>query len=185
MYIQPINNSPNFNAKLNLQSKGFADYMEYLHMCKNVPKGQFNTSKNLGLFRKICKAFEKHPSNEVINADVKYRRSELFNARGFLETSKAHIIDIEPSRSDDGTAPMENILRKILNPDNKKLFNNLLGEKHKSSYNAWWDENIKPIWTDIQETFENNDILEEISESQLNRNFRRQKDIADGTAWFG
>ncbi len=60
--------------------------------------------KNLGLFRKICNAFEKHPSNEIINADVKYRIGELFNSRGVLSTSRAKITDVEPSRSDDGVA---------------------------------------------------------------------------------
>lgn len=173
------NNSTNFGAKLNLKSQGFNDYVQYMDSCKNAPKGYFNSSKNIGLFKKICKAFEAHPSKEVINADVFYRQGEAFNTRGTLKSSKAKIVDVEPSRSDDGVAPMQNILRKIVDPENKKMFHKLVGKEHESMYNAWWNKNIKPIWGDVKKTFNEGDTCPNISRKQYNKNFRQEVDIAD------
>ena len=169
----------NFKAHLNLKSSGFANYVKYMDSCKNAPKGCFNSRKNIKLFKKICDAFEKHPSDEIISADIKYRSGELFNARGVLKSSKVSIKDVEPSRSDDGTAPMQNILRKILDPDNEKMFNKLVGEKHKDSYKKWWNSNIKPIWPDIKKTFTAGDILPKITQEQYNKNFQKQVDITN------
>ena len=175
----------NFKAKLNLASTGFSEYIQYMISCRNAPEGYFNSSKNIKLFKKICDAFEKHPSNEVISADVIYRKHELYNARGVLKSSKIAIKDVEPCRSDDGTGPMENILRKILDPKNKKIFNKLVGEEYKSSYKSWWNKNIKKIWADIKDIyFFDEDILPQITENQYNKNFRKQIDIADKVCYF-
>ena len=90
-------NNPNFGAKINLKSRGMAEYCEYLDRCKNAPEGWFSSNRNIDLLSKICDAFEKHPSNEVLNTDVKYV-SGGFNARGVVQTSRGRIVDIEPSR---------------------------------------------------------------------------------------
>ncbi len=157
MKILPTNNfntcQLNFKAKINLNSTGVREYTEYLSQCIDAPKGYFRSNKNIELFNKICEAFEKHPSSEIIETSVFYRYGELFNARGVVKTSKAKITDVEPSRSDDGTGPMENLFRKLLNPANKMVFNKLLGKEHSGVYRSWWNENIQPIWDDINITY--------------------------------
>ena len=145
-------NNPNFGAKINLKSRGMAEYCEYLDRCKNAPEGWFSSNRNIDLLSKICDAFEKHPSNEVLNTDVKYV-SGGFNARGVVQTSRGRIVDIEPSRSDDGIGPMQYLFRKLLDKDNKNIFNKLMGEEHSSAYNNWWEENIKPIKKDIDDLY--------------------------------
>lgn len=135
-------NSPNFTAKINLKSRGVAEYCIYLDRCKDATGNYWNSKRNITLFSKIYDAFEKHPSNEVLNTDVKYV-SGGFNARGVVQTSQGRIVDIEPSRSDDGIGPMQYLFRKLLDKDNKNIFNKLMGEEHSSVYDSWWEENIR------------------------------------------
>lgn len=166
---------PAFKAKINLKSSGIAEYCNYLEQCKDAPKGYFSSNRNIDLFSRICKAFKNHPSEEVIETKVIYRKGELFNARGVLETSRGKITDIEPSRSDDGTGPMEYLFRKLLNPENKEVFNGLLGKEYSNIYHKWWNTNIKPIWKEINELYKiDNTIVDNPSEKVLNRLFREQ-----------
>lgn len=171
---QYTGNKPSFKAKLNLNSSGMREYKEYLERCIDAPAGYFSSNKNIELLKKICKAFEKHPSQETIDTDVYYRYGELFNARGVLKTSCGRITDIEPARSDDGTAPMQNLFRKFLNPDNRNIFNELLGAEYSKDYTKWWNTNIKPIWKEIKETFKMEEILEGVTEKDYNKEFRKQ-----------
>jgi len=166
---------PAFGAKINLKSSGIAEYCEYLERCKDAPKGYFSSNRNIDLFSKICKAFENHPSEEVIETKVIYRSGELFNARGVIETCRGRITDIEPSRSDDGTGSMEYLFRKLLTPSNKKVFNSLLGEEYSNIYSKWWNENIKPIWNEINDLYKiDTTIVDNLSEEKYNKLFRAQ-----------
>lgn len=166
---------PAFGARINIKSSGIADYCAYLESCKNAPKGCFSSNRNIDLFSKICKAFEKHPSQEVIDAKVVYLEREFCNARGVLETIRGKITDVEPSRSDDGTGPMEYLFRKFLNPDNKKVFNKLLGEEYSNIYSGWWNENIRPLWNEISDLYAIDDTIEHhFSEKSYNKYFRTQ-----------
>ena len=167
--------SPTFSAKINLKSSGIAEYCDYLKRCKDAPKGCFSSNRNIDLFSKICKAFENHPSKEIIETKVVYRSGELFNARGMLETNRGKITDIEPSRSDDGTGPIEYLFRKLLHPDNKKVFNGLFGEEYSNIYPKWWNKNIKPIWNEINELYKIDDtIVNNPDEKEFNHLFRKQ-----------
>ena len=76
---------------------------------------------------------------------------------------------------------MQNILRKIIDPENKQMFHKLVGNEHESMYNAWWNKNIKPIWGGVKKTFNEGDTCPNISRKQYNKNFRQEVDIADGT----
>lgn len=158
VHIMKVNNissnSPNFGAKINLKSRGIVEYCEYLERCKNAPEGWFSSNRNIALFSKICDAFEKHPSNEVLNTDLIYVRGG-FNVHGVAQTSRCRMVDMKPSRSDDGTGPMQCLFRKLLDKDNKKMFNKLMGEEHSSAYDSWWNENISPIKKDIDELYKN------------------------------
>ena len=183
MHISKIENNSNnlqtkllaFKAKISLKSSGIAEYCNYLERCKDAPKGWFSSNRNIDLFSKICKAFDNHPSEEVLETKVIYRKGELFNARGVLETNRGKITDIEPSRSDDGMGPMEYLFRKLLNPENKKVLNGLLGEEYSAIYPKWWNENIKPIWNEINELYKiDNTIAGNLSEREFNHFFRQQ-----------
>lgn len=182
MYLRRIENNrqviqakhPAFDAKINLKSSGFAEYCEYLECCKDAPKGYFSSNRNIELFSKICKAFENHPSEEIIDAKVIYLNG-YFNARGMVETRRGKIRDIEPSRSDDGNGPIEYLLRKLLDPNNKKIFNKLLGEEHSNIYSKWWNENIKPLWSEISDLYKiDTTIVDNLSEEKYNKLFRNQ-----------
>ena len=175
MQINKIkNNNQNFGARINLKSSGIAEYCQYLERCKDAPAGCFSSNKHIELFSKICDAFEKHPSNEILDTDVKYVKG-YFNARGVVDTSRGRIIDIEPSRSDDGKGPMDFLFRKLLDKDNKNIFNKLLGKEHSSVYDEWWNTNIKPIWNDISDLYKVDTTTgREFTTSDFNRMFKHQ-----------
>ena len=70
---------------------------------------------------------------------------------------------------------MEYLFRKLLNPENKEVFNGLLGKEYSNIYHKWWNANIKPIWKEINELYKiDNTIVDNPSEKVLNRLFREQ-----------
>ena len=98
---------------------------------------------------KIANALEKHPSDAVVKIDI-IKKSGFYGTRGSVTSRFATYKDVEPVQN-DGKTPIKNILRRILDPENKDCFNKLVGEKHSNIYNTWWDENIAPIWNEINE----------------------------------
>lgn len=177
MQVQAVNNYNNqqkFEAKVAIATEDMKVFMDYLGRYTKAEKPWYNSAKDLELTNKIFDAFEKHPSKEVIIPDVAYFRNTLFNARGTLESSKAAFIDTEPARS-DSIAPIKNIFRRILDPENKKQFNRLVGEKHASVYESWWKENIAPIWEDINHNFRESTFFEKNYDRKFNADFNRER----------
>jgi len=135
------------------------------------------------LFGKIEDAFEKHPSDARIWALVTERDAGLFYARGVIYSQYRRLVDVEPARSDSGTTPITNVFRKILDPENKKMLNSLLGVRDDDVTTNWWKQYIAPIWNEINTTYrettypgtkntvENNKILNDF--------FRKQIDAQD------
>ena len=83
-----------------------------------------------------------------------------------MESSRAAFIDTEPARS-DSIAPIFNIFRRILDSENKKQFNRLVGEEHAPIYESWWKENIAPIWEDINKNFRETTFFKKIMTKSL------------------
>ena len=110
----------------------------------------------------IFKAFEKHPSKEEIVPDIYYIKGALYNARGSLTSSKITLVDTEPARS-DSIAPILNIFRRILNPENKTSFNKLVGEEYTSEYENWWKNNIEPVNINLPAININGDVVAEFN----------------------
>lgn len=174
MLVQPINNNqPRFGAKVAVLSNDMKNFMDYLGRYTKAEKPYYNSAHDLELTNKIFDAFEKHPSKEVIIPDVVYLRDALFNARGTVTSSKAAFIDTEPARS-DSIAPIFNIFRRILDPENKKQFNKLVGEEHAPVYESWWKENISPIWDDINHNFRESTFFEYNYDKKFNEDFNRE-----------
>ncbi len=181
MQVQAINNynnQPNFSAKIVVKTDDMKLYMEYLNKYTKTKSQWYNSSKDLELTNKIFDAFEKHPSQEEIVPSVAYIKDVLFNARGTLESSKAAFIDTEPARS-DSIAPLKNVFRRILDPENKQTFNRLLGDKYESAYEGWWKENIAPIWTDIKANFRETTFFKENFDKEFNADFNRESGKAE------
>ena len=172
--VNTYNNQPKFGAKVTVVTEDMKIFMDYLTCYTNAKKPCYNSAKDLKLINKIFDAFEKHPSKEVIIPDVAYLRNTLFNARGTIESSKAAFIDTEPARSDSGTAPIFNIFRRILDPENKKQFNRLVGEEHAPVYESWWKENIEPIWEDINHNFRESTFFRKNYDKEFNADFNRE-----------
>ena len=176
MQVQAINtdnNQTSFGAKIVVKTKDMKTYMDYLGRYTKAEKPWYNSSRNLELTNKIFDAFDKHPSKEEIVPDVAYFTSVLFNARGTLESSKAAFIDTEPARS-DSIAPIFNIFRRILDPENKKQFNRLVGEEYATVYESWWKENIAPIWEDINNNFREQTFFKKNYDKEFNADFNRE-----------
>ncbi len=155
MRVLPIieNKEPAFKARL-INSLCWCEYMLYLKRHQYpAAKDVWDSSTNLVLAKKIQKAFNNHPSDAEINISVIYQNDGLYNTRGIIESKNAKFYDVEPAPNGSVSAPVENILRRILNPKNKNAFNLLVGEKYAKCYDSWWNENIKPIWNDITQFF--------------------------------
>lgn len=177
MHVQAVNNYNNqqkFGAKVAIVTEDMKIFMDYLGRYTKAEKPLYNSAKDLELTNRIFDAFEKHPSKEVIIPDVTYFRNTLFNARGTIESSKVAFIDTEPARSDSGTAPIFNIFRRILDPENKKQFNRLVGEEHAPIYENWWKENIAPIWEDINHNFRETTFFKKNYDKEFNADFNRE-----------
>jgi hypothetical protein len=172
--ISTCNNQTNFGAKISIVTDDMKLYMDYLGRYTKAEKPCYNSARDLELTNKIFDAFEKHPSKEVIIPDVAYFRDTLFNARGTIESSRAAFIDTEPARSDSGTAPIFNIFRRILDPENKKQFNKLVGEEYAPVYESWWQENISPIWEDINNNFREQTFFKKNYDKKFNNDFNRE-----------
>lgn len=178
MKIQPVDNQ-NFKARVSVKTDQMKNFMNYLEQNTNAPKGWYNSKNDLAVMNKIFYAFEKHPSKEEIVPDVSYLKNVLVNARGTLSSSKLKLIDTEPARS-DSIAPIKNIFRRILDPENKDSFNKLLGEEYADSYDKWWKDNIFPIWQHIKSNFRETTFFKGNYDKEFNEDFRSQK----GTYWI-
>lgn len=174
MQVQGVNNNQtSFGAKVAIATEDMKTFMDYLGRYTKAEKPWYNSSKDLELTNKIFDAFEKHPSKEEILPDVAYLENTLTNARGTIKSSKAAFIDTEPARS-DSIAPIKNIFRRILDPENKQQFNKLVGEEHAPVYESWWKENISPIWEDINKDFRETTFFKKNYDKEFNADFNRE-----------
>ncbi len=153
MNISPITNqnqNPTFNAGI-INNDYWCKFKTYLQYYKGR-KGYHDTTKELKLVKRIEKAFEAHPSETTLRISEIYQNGYSFGNRGMVESEFDRLVDVEPSR-EDGFGAIEHLFRKLLNPENKDLFNRLMGAGYEDKYNAWWNKHIRPIWNDIVETF--------------------------------
>ena len=90
------------------------------------------------LITKISEALKKHPSDVVIKPNI-ITKLGIYSTRGSITSRFATYNDVEPVEN-DGKAPIKNILRRILDPENKNCFNKLVGEKYSNIYDTWWNE---------------------------------------------
>lgn len=166
------NNNTQFKANV-LKTPALTASMEYMQKHSHPKKGFYDSAPDLALTKKIIKAFTKHPSKENIEIEETFRYNEMFNARGVISSSKATLVDTEPARS-DSIAPVLNVLRRIVDPANKKSFNKLVGEEYSKDYQPWWNKNIKPIWGQINERFREETCFEGNRDAQFNAMFNAQ-----------
>ena len=179
MKIQKTDNISPFKAKITVKSDEMKNFMNYLRNNTNAPSGWYNTKSDLALVNKVMAAFEKHPSPEELSPDVFYIRGTFFNARGTLSSSKAEFRDTEPARS-DSIAPIFNILRRILDPQNKQSFIKLTGEEYSAQYDEWWRQNISPIWKNINKNFREKTFFNGNYDKEFNEDFNKQ----EGNSWI-
>lgn len=185
MQINPINNisqNTNFNAKI-APNPEWNKYLQYINEFAPQKPGIFNTAKHKDLIEKLTNAIEANPSDALINIDVFYRKRENFNARGIISSQYGKFTDTEPVRDDSATAPIENILRRMLNPENRLQMCKLFGA-HKDAYdvvkqNEWWNEYIYPIWSNIQETFYEKTLYPKSQDAHFNKVFRELNPVTE------
>ena len=171
MKIQPISNQ-SFTATLAIEGD-MKEYMKFLNAHTEAADGWYNSTEDLRVTSKIIKAFKKHPSPNVVFPSNTYIKSVWFNARGTLKSKDCTLYDTEPSRS-DSFAGIQNVLRRILDPENKSMFNKLLGVQYSWAYSTWWNEHIKPIWPYIQKNFRETTFFKGNYDKEFNEDFRKQ-----------
>ncbi len=151
----------------------FKTYLQY----NKGRKGYHDTTKELKLVKEIEKAFDAHPSETTLRISEIYKKGYSFGNRGMVESEFDKLVDVEPSR-EDGFGAIEHLLRKLLNPENKDLFNRLMGTRYENKYDAWWDIHIRPIWNDIVENFREETIKASTNhpawDEQMNIEFRNR-----------
>ena len=153
MNISPITNqnqNPTFNAGI-ISNGYWSKFKAYLQYNKGR-KGYHDTSNELRLIKGIEKAIEEHPSDALLKFSAENDKAGPF-CFGIIESEYGRIYDVERARDDSITAQIENLLRKLLNYENKDLFNRLMGTGYENKYDAWWNKHIRPIWSDIVEIF--------------------------------
>ena len=182
MCIMKINsiqqdNNQNFSAKINKNTPAMKIACSYMERCKDLQPPYANTKIELQLFNLIEKALKKHPSKEIIDINRIHKNQYFWGERETISSSKALFTDVEPVR-DDSIAGELGVIRRILDPENKDMFNALMGFEHVNKYDTWWGKHISPIWNQINNLYrENPRIAPSISDSKYNECFRKQIDI--------
>ena len=174
------NNNQTFKAKINKNTPAMKIACSYMERCKDLQPPYANTKVELQLFNLIENAFSKHPSKEVLDINrIHIRKFLLWAERETIRTSKASFIDSEPVR-DDSIAGELGAIRRILDPENKTMFNALMGFEHADKYDTWWEKHISPIWSQINNLYrENPRIFPSVSDQTYNDCFKKQVDIYD------
>ena len=182
--ITTSNRNCYFGAKI-VYTDDYRNYISYIYKYKK-PKDNYKSTKiNTELSEIIEYALTKHPSDAEIRPSIIYRKGELFNARGILASKYGILRDVEPARSDSGTAPIENIFRKILDKRNKKTLNFLLGEQFSKETDIWWEKWIKPIWPQINKTYREETISGSLHmDEKFNTAFNKQIKLCDNNKFI-
>lgn len=170
MQISPVSNT-SFNAKI-IPTEEWNNYLKYINKYAFKEEGCFDSIKNKSIIERFVNAINNNPSDAEVGLDVFYRKNELFNARGVISSQYGKFTDVEPARSDSGTAPIENIIRRILDPENRAQMCKLFGTKNIAEQSKWWDKYIYPMWYDIKEIFFEQTIYDRTYDGMLNRKFR-------------
>lgn len=170
-----------FKASINKNTPAMKIACAYMEKCKDYEFPYKDTKTELDLFESIEKALAKHPSKEVLNI-YRYNDKRFFwDERALIKSTKASLVDVEPVR-DDSIAGELGIIRRILDPENKEMFNRLVGAEHSNKYDNWWKKNIAPIWENINSLYRENPAIEpSITDSQYNECFRNQIDIYESS----
>ena len=140
-------------------------------------QGTTKTESEVKLMNKVFDAFEKHPAQIYVKPSVNSNNG-LWAARGVISTKYASYQDVEPATTESGA--LKNILRRILDPENKKEFNTLMGNGQEKIYDSWWNENIAPIWEEISSTFRERTFFDGNYDKEFNKDFRDRKE----TTWY-
>ena len=51
-----------------------------------------------------------------------------------------------------------------------------MGYRHNDIYDSWWNENISPIWNDINEKFRTKTFFDGNHDKEFNQDFRNRKE---------
>ena len=155
-------NEPTYKARFVTRGKGISTFINTMN--KNADTAI--------LLEGVINAFEKHPSMIKVKTSIN-NSAGFWGARGVIETKFAKLVDVEPANQNK-THPIKNILRRILDPENKEKFNQLMGGKHNDKYDAWWSENVAPIWDRINSTFREKTFFEGNYDKEFNSDFQAQ-----------
>jgi hypothetical protein len=162
--IKNVERRPAFKAHLVLRSSAISSFVNLMN----------KTPENAKLMQGVIDAFKKYPSNLKVKASI-INSPGFWGARGVIETKYAKLIDVEPANQ-NRTHPIKNILRRILDPENKEKFNQLMGGKQDDIYDAWWAENISPIWDDINSTFREKTFFNGNYDREFNKDYAKQNE---------
>jgi hypothetical protein len=178
MKINPINNTnqnTNFNARI-APNPEWDNILRYLEKYP-YPKGMQKPASDKELMDKFIKAVEANPSDALINIDTFVcQKGEFYNTRGRISSQYGEFRDTEPAR-DDSEAPFENIIRRILNPENRTQMCKLFGTNDFAEQSKWWNKYIDSIWNDIQEVFYEETVYPKSYDKIWNLKFREQNPV--------
>lgn len=151
--IQQSTNNCNFNARV-IKNDSMEKFVTYLKRnSKNQPT-YWNTKEHLMCYKRIEGAIKKHPSQVNVEPDVVKVSTNYSSdgARGVIRTELGEYVN--PSVEKYGSAaPYLKVLRDFVNPDNKSMFNALMGKEYSNVYDQWWEQHIKSIWKKVDKLF--------------------------------
>ena len=179
MYISITNSNQSFGAAINKQSDTMRYVYAYLEKYKGATSPYGGTKKELSLLNAVDKALKHHPSREIITITTFHKKDYKYGERVRISTTKADFKDVEPCK-EGSVGTVLGCIRKVLDPENKDMFNALTGKQYTEAYPEWWNKYIAPIWKSISMSFrEKNPPYPHIKDSEYNIYFRNQMDIYD------
>ena len=128
----------------------------------------------ISLVYKITDAFEKHPSNAVLRPSIQSKPG-IYGTRGVISSRFATYTDVEPVEN-NSINPIKNIIRRMLDPENKNCLMNLLGTTNTEKHDSWWNENIAPIWNEINKSFRSKSFFKSNHDKEFNQDFQNRKE---------
>ena len=144
------NNNQLFGAKI-AEMPRLNSVVQYMSEHRMRP-GKTDYTEHFYLWKKIEYAILNHPSDVELFTDVRYFQGKKPKVVGIIKSDKAEITNSDSDRIYNITKVL-NIWHDFLNPDNKKVFNRIMGKEYKDKYQPWWDTFIAPYWKDIQKFY--------------------------------
>lgn len=153
MKIEPIKqHNLNFKAEIS-STKALDRAINYMSEHRMRP-GQKDLTDHHYLWQKIGYAILNHPSKYGLFTTIEHNK-KYTHVRGVIKSFSGRINGPDVEGKNYLTAVLR-VWRDFLNPENKDIFNRIIGKAYEKDYQQWWDNFIAPYWKEIDKLYKEN-----------------------------